>query len=191
MHIVNVVNYWIDTKQIKNEDYFTFNNNYFDELERLKSILNRTGQYILMPDSNLASFWKIMGGIATSTYIGNRGECATLESLAELGDISDVIKSKPGQRIDTHGGVDIRFKLNGVRKTIQCKSFMTVNLQDGQFIFSDVVGGKEYNVDFFSFVNKRSVYVFETNKEGLRYRFNLATGSYIFDQRLLKYKKYL
>jgi hypothetical protein len=188
MHVMNTVNYWIDTKQIKNEDIFTFDSDYIRELDRLKPILNRTGQFIFMPDHNLNVFWKIMGAIAKSTYIGNLGENKTLESLAHLGDITDVVKSQPGLRVDTHGGVDMSFKLDGIKKTLQCKSFTNVNFTSGQFIFKDISNPGWYNVDYFSFVNRRNIYVFDTRSEGLVYRYNDATQSYIFDQRLLKYK---
>ncbi len=188
MHVVNTINYWISTNQVKNEEPFTFKNDHMKELDRLKSVLNRTGQFIFMPQENLNVFWKIMGAIATSTYIGNLGECMTLESLTNLGDVSDVIKSKPGQRVDTHGGVDISFKLDGVNKTLQCKSFTSAELRDGQYIFSNISNSGYYNVDFFSFVNRRNVYVFDTRKNGLVYRYNEGSQSYIFDQRLLKYK---
>jgi len=67
-----------------------------------------------------------MGAIATTTYIGNLGENLTLESLTNLGNVTDIIKSQPSQKIDTHKGVDIRFKLNGVRKTLQCKHFVNM-----------------------------------------------------------------
>jgi len=188
MHVVNTINYWISTDQVKNEDPFTFKNDHMRELDRLKSVLNRTGQFIFMPQENLNVFWKIMGAIATSTYIGNLGECMTLESLTNLGDVSEVVKSKPGQRVDTHGGVDISFKLDGIKKTLQCKSFTNAELRDGQYIFSNISNSGYYNVDFFSFVNRRNVYVFDTRKNGLVYRYNEGSQSYIFDQRLLKYK---
>ena len=188
MHIINVVNYWISKGQVKNQDYFTFDTDIFNELERLKTILNKTAQHILMPDSNLSTFWKIMGALATSTYIGNLGENKTLESLAHLGYVTDVIKSQPGLRIDTHGGVDISFKLDGVKKTLQCKSFTNVDYRDGQYIFSNISNSSWYNVDFFSFVNKRNIYVFDTKADGLKYSFHAGSQSYVFDKRLLKYK---
>ena len=188
MHIVNTINYWISTGQIKNQLPFTFDNDYFNELDRLKTILNNQGQYIFMPHDNLNCFHKIMGAIARSTYIGNLGENKTLESLTELGNVSDVIKSRPGERVDTHGGVDIRFKLNGMNKTLQCKSFTRMFERDGEYVFSDISNSGYYNVDFFSFVNRREIYVFDTANDGLKYKFNDRTQSYIFDRSLLKYK---
>ena len=187
MHISNNVNYWISTDQIKNEEIFPWAFDYMSELERFKSILLRSGQYLLKPMDNFKTFHKIMGAIAKSNYIGNLGECRTLWSLNELGNVTDVVKSKPGQKIDTHCGVDIRFKLDGVNKTLQCKSFKTMDFREGQYIFSNINSGT-YDVDYFSFVNYRNIYLFVTQKDGLKYRYNLVNQSYIFDQRLLKYK---
>lgn len=188
MHVVNIVNYWISTNQIKNEDFFTFESDWYRELDRLCAILNRTGQFIFMPDHNLKVFWRIMGAIARSTYYGNKGENKTLEYLSDLGDISDIVKSQPGQRVDTHRGVDIQFKLNGIPKKLQCKWIQRVNLRDGQFIFT-VSNPKWYDVDFFSFVNDSVIFVFDTAKEGLRYKYIDGTGDFVFDERLLKFKK--
>ena len=188
MHVLNTINYWISTGQIKNEDLFTFKQNHMEELERLKSILNRVGQYIFMPHDKINCFYKIMGAIATSTYIGNLGESITLETLTNLGDISDVVKSTPGQRIDTHGGVDISFKLNGIKKTLQCKSFSIMNFRDGQYVFNNIGSPLDYKVDYFSFVNRGNVYVFDTQREGLKFTYDRRTQSYIFDQKLLRYK---
>lgn len=187
MHVVNTVNYWIDTKQIKDQDYFTFKTDYYVELERLKVILNKTGEFIFMPNHNLNVFWRIMGAIARTTYLGNLAESKTLETLSHLGDVSDVMKSKPGQRIDTHGGVDLSFKLNGIKKVLQCKMYNKVDYIDEQYIFYISAGGW-YNVDYFSFVNNKNVYVFETKNNELTYRYREATQSYMFDKSLLKYK---
>jgi len=186
MHILNVVNYWIDTNQLKNEELFTFKTDHFEELERLKNILNKTGQYIFMPKQNFNCFWKIIGSIATSNFIGNLGECVTLESLTNLGNVTDIVKSKPGQRVDTHGGVDISFKLDGIKKTIQCKSFQVMEYNEGQYIFKNISNSGYYNVNYFSFVNRRSAYVFDVRKDGLNYKYEDQT--YQFDNRLLKYK---
>jgi hypothetical protein len=187
VHIINVVNYWIDTGQITSESYFTFKNDPFKELERLKVILNKTGEYIFMPKQNLTTFWKIMGAIARTTYLGNIGENLTLEYISALGKITDIVKSQPGMRVDTLGGVDISFKLNGIKKTLQCKMFGEVKFADGQYSFLGISNPSEYNVDFFSFVNKRNVYLFDTQKDGLRYRL-IPPRTYVFDKRLLKFK---
>lgn len=188
MIIVNVVNYWIDTNQIKNEDYFTFKDDPLKELDRLKVILNKTGEYLFMPQQNLKSFWKIMSAIATSTYIGNIGESLTLDSLSNLGKISDVIKSKPGMKIDILEGVDLQFKLNGVKKTLQCKVFYDMKHVNGYYYFNNISNPKMYDVDYFSFVSKKNVYVFLTREKNLVYRFKENTRTYIFDEKLLKYK---
>jgi hypothetical protein len=188
MHIINTINYWIDTKQIKNERPFNFQYDHFEELERLKSVLIRVDKYIFMPNDNLTCFHKIMGAIATTTYIGNLAENTTLESLSSLGHVTDVVKSKPGQRVDTHGGVDLRFKLDGVPKTLQCKACPTMIRQGNNYIFSDVSNPENYNVDFFSFVVKGVLYVFNTYRDGKRYIFDHNEITYTFDQSLLRYK---
>lgn len=189
MHIVNTVNYWISTKQVDNNNYLTFSNNIFDDLNDLKRIMNITGEYIFKPKYNLNVFWKIMGSIATSTYIGNLGEFLTLESLSILGDVSDVIKSQPGMRLDTHGGIDILFKLNGIPKTLQCKSFTQIIENENNYIFPNISNSSWYNVDFFSFVNKRKIYVFLTKNKNITYEFNKYNQSYLFDKSLLQYEK--
>jgi len=188
MHVINVVNYWISTDQIKNEQIFTFQTNYFEELERFKVILNKYGKYIFMPEKDLRVFWKIMGAIATSTYIGNLSESLTLGTLSELGNITDVIKSKPGQRVDTQGGVDISFKLNGVNKKLQCKTYRKMFQTGDKYIFSNISNPGEYRVDYFSFTNRQDLYVFDAQNNGLRYNLNRDTQSYTFDKELLKYK---
>jgi hypothetical protein len=186
--IIDFMNELIDKNKIQNEDYFTFKDDIYDELERLKPYISKYGKYIFLAEYNLGVFWDIMGAIATTTYIGNRGENKTLETLAELGDITDIIKSRPGERIDTHGGVDLRFKLNGIRKTLQCKTFTNVKFENGQFIFKSISNPSDYDVDFFSFVSSDTIYVFDTKKNGLRYKFNEYSISYTFDQTLLRYK---
>jgi hypothetical protein len=187
-HVVDAINYWISTNQIKNEKLITFETNYFEELERLKKILNGVAKHIFMPDSNLNVFWRIMGTIATTTYIGNLSESITLASLSNLGNITDVVKSKPGQRVDTHGGVDISFKLNGINKKLQCKTFKKMFATSEKYIFSNISNPGEYKVDYFSFVNKKDIYVFDAYNNGSRYELDRNTQSFIFDRDLLKYK---
>jgi len=188
MHIVNTINYWIHTGQIKNEDPLTFQNNYFEELDRLKSILARYGEFIFFPSEKLTCFYKIMGAIATTTYYGNLGENITLKSLSRLGKISDVIQSEPGQLNDMYKGIDISFKLNGVKKTLQCKSFNNWMFTDERYVFLNISNPGWYNVDYFSFVSrgKGLLFVFDTRKNGVVYQEKI--GSYIFDKDLLKYK---
>lgn len=184
--IADTLNYWISKDFIKNQQSLDFNKDYFDNLEKMKYLLTRTDKYIFFPQEKLSIFYKIMGAIATTTYYGNKGECITLEHLSKFGDITDVIKSEPGQRIDTHQGVDIRFKLNGVPKTLQCKSFRDFEYVDGLYIFRNISNPGWYNVDYFSFVNREMLYIFDTRKGDLRYKQHLAV--YIFDEKLLKNK---
>lgn len=188
MYIVNSINYWISTKQVENNNYLTFSNNIYGDLDDMKKILNTTGEFIFKPKYNLNIFWKIMGAIATSTYIGNLGESLTLESLSLLGDVSDVIKSQPGMRLDTHGGIDISFKLNGIPKTIQCKSFTKMYRNEDEYVFPNISNSSWYNVDFFSFVNKNRIFVFSTRRDGIVYQFNRINQSYSFNERLLEYE---
>lgn len=186
--IVDSLNYFIYKGYIKNQKFLDFNSNYFDNLDNMKYLLTKTGKYIFFPNDKLTIFYRIMGSIATTTYFGNKGECLTLETLSNLGEITDVIKSNPGQRIDTHQGVDIRFKLNGENKTLQCKSFFDYELVDGLYIFRKISNPGWYNVDYFSFVNSKlgMIYVFDTKNNGTRYKED--RGVYIFDESLLKYK---
>jgi len=187
--IADSLNYFITKGYIKNEkELLNFDNNYFETLDNMKYLLTKTGRFIFLPQDNLTIFYRIMGTIATSNFYGNKAECITLESLTNLGEITDVIKSKPSQKIDTHQGIDIRFKLNGIYKTLQCKSFKDLEFVDGFYIFRNISNPGWYNVDYFSFVNSsdKILYIFDTKKGGLRYKEN--KGSYIFDEDLLKFK---
>jgi hypothetical protein len=186
MYILNVINYWIETGQLKNQDIFTFKDNYFEELERLKSVLTHTGKYIFFPSQ---CFYRILGAIETSIYRGNRGENITLQYLSELGEISDVVKSEPSASIDTFGGVDISFKLNGINKTLQCKSFNRWDNRDGKFIFYDISNpARNYRVDYLSFVSntKKLLFIFDTRNTETQYREKNAT--FYMDDCLLKTK---
>lgn len=188
--IVDTLNYFI-IKGYKNNNekvLLNFDNDYFENLERVKYLMIKYAYDIFFPHDNLTIFYRIMSAIAKSTYIGNKGECLTMKYLSNIGEISDVIKSEPGQRIDTHKGVDVKFKLNGVKKTLQCKSFTDHEVVDNVHVFRNISNPGWYNVDYFSFVNSKNghIFVFDTTKNGLKYTEN--RGAYVFDKDLLEFE---
>jgi len=189
--IVEELNDYIRRGSFKGEKTpLDFRRNPFAELERMKKLLLAEQEpgvicanEIFFPDRNI--FHKIMGSIAVTTYMGDYGECKMLENITKIGNVTDVIKSRPGQRIDTHGGVDIRFKLNGIPKTIQCKTYSVCIMEDEDYTFSNISNPGDYRVDYFSFVNKTLLMVFDANKGGISYE--RVGAKYKFDRSLHKF----
>jgi hypothetical protein len=161
-----------------------FTKNPFEELKTMKLMLEtRASQKIFLPVKEI--FYKIMGEIAMTTYIGDYAENKMLEHMTEFGNITDIIKSRPGQRIDTHRGIDIRFKLNGIPKTIQCKSYVRCVMEGQDYTFSNISNPGDYRVDYFAFVNRSLIFVFSANKGGVAY--DRKGSTYKFDKSLYEF----
>jgi len=170
--------------------------NEFEELSRVKSLLDGYGRYLFTPDGK-NFFNKIMACLALTTYLGDLGEIITAKKLPALGEVTDILQSKPGEKRDTQRGVDITFKLNGVNKTLQCKVFRNYFFHydrgEGDYFFGEVGRPMDYRyIDYFSFVDVQNkyIYIFSTrdNKGVIRYRYDFKIKGYIFDELLLKFK---
>jgi len=185
--IVELINRSITGGKIKNEDIFTFEYDYMEELDRIKPIILRYKEY-LFTDKGKLIFHKILGAIMFSTYLGDRNECISIKSLFRLGNITDVVQSMPGEKKDAFQGKDVIFKLNNVIKTLQVKTFTRMYIRDGKYVFLDISNAGYYNVDYFAFVGRNRLYFFETKKNNEVYVYNKATQAYSFDEKLFKYE---
>lgn len=108
--------------------------------------------------------------------IGDNSVNIVINLLKEHPDVSDIKIYNNGSKKD-HSGIDSSFKLNGIDKTIQIKTFKKTNFlfKDKKYIFN--IDSWDYrHVDFMAFSNSNEVYIFHN---GLNYNKDLQRYSFL------------
>jgi len=178
IHNKKYSNNQIDFKNAKtNEDFKREWDKYVEYLKKdFKDIFPNPKNFNVIFDND-STVAKLMECPHISRRIGDSSVGLVVNVLEKCPDVTDLKLYNNGSKKD-HEGIDGNFKLSGIEKTIQIKTFKSINFsfKDNKFIIY-VDSGQYHHIDFIGLSNQKDVYIF---KNGLNY--NLQEGRYTFPQ---------
>jgi hypothetical protein len=164
--------------------------NWVEEMSNTIKLIDKFKEKIMIKNDN-GLFDTIINAIKGTTDRGYESENDMLKFIKELyPTATDFEMGGNGNKDDMIKGIDIKFKLNGVEKTVQQKKCEFVDTGRLFYFVNGVNSMKSYSVDYLGFQDKKGqLYLFRNNSSIRIEEYEKGGKKYLIPFSLLVSKK--
>jgi len=206
--VINTEKKWINSVQDKYEDPYWSNINYWDNnykvttrLLNIHNKINTVDKEINLLDGDISIEWEkfqnfirknkidifcgkytdeLLDCVRETRGIGDENEKIVYCILLNNPNITNVKQFGSGS-VEDKSGIDIKFDLDGINKTMQIKTFKNNKKHETSknYIFEEITSWEYTNCDYIALSNNSIVYFFDNgsyyNKKELKYTFPISS----------------